>query len=301
VEMMGGTIGVESVFGGGSRFWFTASFDVPPSTPAPAVSSGEDGSHSPAERSLPAGRVRILVAEDNAINREVALAQLEKLGVRADAVVNGAEAVQAVRGGGYDLVLMDCEMPEMDGFEATRSIRQGLGSAIPIIAVTADAMPADRERCLKEGMNDYIAKPVDMGELKALLAKWLPAAEEDEASKNTFQPGALLARLMGDRRLAATVVNRFIEDVPAQLNTLRERLEQGDAEGTRRQAHTLKGAAATVAAEDLRSLGLAIESAARSGSLDECGRLVSAAAEEFERFRRAAGREGWAPHDQSGR
>lgn len=301
VEMMGGTIGAESAAGGGSRFWFTAMFEVP-QTDAPAVSSGQRRLRSPAVTGLPDRCLRILVAEDNAINREVALAQLEKLGARADAVVNGAEAVAAVRSGGYDLVLMDCEMPEMDGFEATRTIRHSLASSIPIIAVTADAMPADRERCLREGMNDYIAKPVDVSELKAALSKWLPTAGRGEtAAKSTFHAEALLGRLMGDRHLAATVVNRFIEDVPTQLNVLRERLERADAEGTRRQAHTLKGASATVAAEDLRDIALGIESAALAGKLGQCDGLMRAAAEEFERFTRAVVREGWAVHDQSGK
>ncbi len=303
VEMMGGTIGAESVEGDGSRFWFTAVFEVPAETRVPAVSTGQSGSFSSAEPRLEQRRCScILVAEDNAINRDVALAQLEKLGLRAEAVVNGAEAVAAVRRGGYDLVLMDCEMPGMDGYEATRTIRHSFGSRIPIIAVTADAMPADRERCLKEGMNDYIAKPVDVAELKTLLAKWLPSAEPGEvAAKSVFHADAMLRRLMGDRQLASTVVNRFIEDVPAQLDTLRERLEQADAEGTRRQAHTLKGAAATAAAGDLRDIALAIESAARAGKLGECGALVRAAAEEFERFMRAVAREGWTANDQSGK
>lgn len=302
VEMMGGTIGAESMERGGSRFWFTAVFDVPPQTRAPAVSNAPSRSPLSPAPILAARCSRILVAEDNAINRDVALAQLEKLGLLADAVVNGAEAVAAVRRGGYDLVLMDCEMPAMDGYEATRTIRDSLASNIPIIAVTADAMPADRERCLQEGMNDYIAKPVDVGELKALLAKWLPSAAPAKAlSNSTFRADALLQRLMGDRQLAWTVVNRFKQDVPAQLNTLRERLEQADAEGTRRQAHTLKGAAATAAAVDLRDIALAIESAAKAGHLGECGGLVRAAAEEFERFTRAVVREGWAANDQSGK
>ena len=105
------------------------------------------------------------MAEDNATNRKVALAQLRKLGYKASAVTNGAEAVEAVKHGGYDLVLMDCQMPVMDGFEATRSIRESMHPGIPIIAITADAMPADRDRCLSEGMNDYLAKPVELSRL----------------------------------------------------------------------------------------------------------------------------------------
>ena len=107
---------------------------------------------------------------------EVALAQLRKLGYQASAVTNGAEAVEAVQHGRYDLVLMDCQMPVMDGFEATRRIRGSVHPGIPIIAVTADAMPGDRDRCLSEGMNDYLAKPVELELLTDVLAKWLDAS-----------------------------------------------------------------------------------------------------------------------------
>jgi CheY-like chemotaxis protein len=109
------------------------------------------------------GNARILVAEDNAVNRAVALAQLRKLGFHVSLVTNGAEAIEAVDRDQYDLVLMDCEMPGMDGFEATRRIRLSAHPDIPIIAVTADAVSGDRERCLREGMNDYLAKPVALG------------------------------------------------------------------------------------------------------------------------------------------
>ena len=124
------------------------------------------------------------MAEDNPTNREVALAQLQKLGYNASAVTNGAEAVEAVERGGYDLVLMDCQMPVMDGFEATRRIRESIHPGIPIIAVTADAMPDDRDRCLSEGMNDYLAKPVDLAPLVDVLARWLPVRNAGDTAAN---------------------------------------------------------------------------------------------------------------------
>jgi len=172
VELMGGAIGVESVEGQGSTFWFTAVLK-------PATSSPKQPASKRVDRAMrgTTTKARILVADDNPVNRHVALAQLRKLGHQGTAVINGAEAVaailQAAGQGGYDLVLMDCEMPVMDGFEAHRRIR-AIHPGLPVIAVTADAMPADRERCLREGMNDYISKPVDLERLAEVLAKWLP-------------------------------------------------------------------------------------------------------------------------------
>ena len=119
---------------------------------------------------------RILVAEDNATNRLVALGQLKKLGYEAETACNGQEAVEAVETGRFDLVLMDCEMPVMDGFEATRRIRASSRPAFPIVALTANAMPADRDRCLRAGMSDFLAKPVELRQLADTIATWLEAA-----------------------------------------------------------------------------------------------------------------------------
>lgn len=165
VELMGGTIGMESRIGEGSTFWFTVSFETAASAP-PASGEGT------VIRSHPARAMRILVAEDNQINRLVVLSQLKKLGYPAKAVVDGVEAVKAIAGGEFDLVLMDCEMPVMDGFEATRRIRESRQPRIPIIAVTAHAMSGDRDRCIAAGMDDFISKPLDMQLLSQMLAKW---------------------------------------------------------------------------------------------------------------------------------
>ncbi|MHB8117737.1 MAG: response regulator [Methanothrix sp.] len=123
------------------------------------------------------------MAEDNPVNQKVALAMLKRLGCRTDVVANGREAVQALQTASYDLVLMDCQMPEMDGFEATRAVRQKesatSSTSIPIIAMTASAMQADREKCLLAGMSDFIAKPVQPGELAEILARWLAISRHD--------------------------------------------------------------------------------------------------------------------------
>jgi PAS domain S-box-containing protein len=293
VELMGGTIGVDSQVGHGSKFWFTAVFGAAACGQAPLATKRLEKRHrrSPTRQERHA---RVLVAEDNATNREVAIAQVRKLGFQVHAVTNGADAVEAVEGGNYGLVLMDCEMPVMDGFEATRWIRRSIHKNIPIIALTADAMPADRERCLRVGMNDYLAKPVDLGLLEEVLTRWLPPSGREQPPKEIFDAEALLGRMMGDRQLAGVALNRFLEDVPAQLHHLRERLKEADAPGIRLQAHTLKGAAATVSAEGLHAVALAMERAGSAGQLDRCGQMLPCVLEEFERFRDALEQAGWA-------
>ena len=128
---------------------------------------------------------RILVVEDNAVNRKVALRMLERLGVRADTAADGRQALAAIEEHAYDLVLMDCLMPEMDGYEATQALRireEGTGRRLPIVAMTANAMEGDRERCLAAGMDDYIPKPVRPETLRAVLERWLgPAAARAES------------------------------------------------------------------------------------------------------------------------
>ena len=293
VEMMGGTIGVDSRAGEGSAFWFTAAFELAPPGWQQSLSERTDARSGATRGKAPAGRkARILVAEDNATNRDVALAQLQRLGYEAGAAGNGAEAVEALKHGGYDLVLMDCEMPVMDGFEAARRMRS-IHPGIPIIAVTADAMPADRDRCLREGMNDYLAKPVDLERLADALARALPVCGDGEPARAVFDGEALLRRLMGDRQLAGAVLSGFLQDAPSRLNDLRVRLEEADAPSARLQAHALKGAAATVAAEGLREIALAMEQTATAGQLDRCGELLPRAVEEFERFNSTVGRIAW--------
>ena len=261
-------------------------------------------------------QARILLAEDNLTNQEVAVAMLKKLGYSADLVANGAAALEALRKADYDLVLMDCEMPEMDGYEATKRIRDLRGGTrhprIPIIAVTADAMTGDRDRCLQAGMNDYIAKPVELRILAVVLEKWLnPSASEvnlsagqspanTEAAFNqtvfsqaVFNQEDLLARLMGDRGLASKVVAGFLDDAPRQLRSLKKMLEEGDAVGARRQAHSLKGAAATMSAEGLRALCSEAQDAAAAMELSRALALVPRLQEQFELLRTTLMQSGW--------
>jgi CheY-like chemotaxis protein len=133
---------------------------------------------------MPSLQARVLVAEDNVVNQKVAVRMLEKLGCRVDVVANGLEAVTAVASVAYDCLFMDCQMPEMDGYEATAVIRQraeGSGPHLPIIAMTANVLQSDRERCLAAGMDDFISKPVQAPELLALLHKWVQSPSQISA------------------------------------------------------------------------------------------------------------------------
>jgi CheY-like chemotaxis protein/HPt (histidine-containing phosphotransfer) domain-containing protein len=242
--------------------------------------------------------VRILLAEDNPTNQQVALAILEKLGFGADTVADGREAVQALETVPYDIVLMDVQMPEMDGFEATRAIRSGktgvLDPKIPIIAMTAHAMKGDRERCLEAGMDDYISKPIAPQALAEALEKWVetpqgrsPAvsapggAAEPSAGPPVFDRQAFMARLMGDEDLAKDIIAGFLEDIPKRILALRGYLDQGDAGSAGSQAHAIKGAAANVGGMALSAVASEIEEAGKAGRREELAALVPEMERQF--------------------
>jgi len=245
-------------------------------------------------------RVRILVAEDNMTNQKVAVKILEKLGYRTDAVANGREALKALARVAYDLVLMDCQMPDMNGFEATRQIRNAGSDVVrhdvPIIALTANAFESDRDECARAGMNDYIAKPVDPHALADVIDKWISKAATEQAvdaegesmdDKEIFDADFLLNQLSGDKELAEEILGDFLEDIPKRIQALEQGLHQEDADLVFREAHTIKGACGNVGAGNLQQLARRIEQAGHSSDkgLKQAASLIPEFRRAFERAR----------------
>jgi len=233
------------------------------------------------------GSLRILLAEDNPTNQKVALGLLNKMGYRADAVADGQEVLTALALAPYDLVLMDIQMPEMDGLEAARRIRASdpavLDPKIPIIAMTAHALAKDREMCLKAGMEDYVSKPFDSQKLVEAIERVVGNASG--AARHRSQPRApatpteifdqsVLAELFGeDEQMIRSILKGFFEEVPPQLADMAGCLKRDDPGSLTRLGHALKGAAATVGATQLRDIAADIETACSAQDLDR-GRIL---------------------------
>jgi CheY-like chemotaxis protein/HPt (histidine-containing phosphotransfer) domain-containing protein len=322
--MMGGEIGVISEEGRGSEFWFTVRLGRSTQTEETQQEAGTLASLngvSEGEQPFSGSGARILLAEDNLTNREVALRILLNMGLHADAVGDGAEALQALATTAYDLVLMDVRMPVMDGFEATRQIRSlrsaALDHNVPVIAMTANAMQGDREKCLAAGMNDFVSKPVSKKALRCALAKWLrrsnpssvaaafiqlvasgtvgPAARTEELEPAVFDREAMLERMEGNEKLLGVIVETFLDDIPLQIQILKDLLAAGDARGSGRQAHTIKGAAASVSGERLRAVAAKMEAAADAGEMDSFAACVEELEMQFQRLKEAMTSKGSEP------
>ena len=251
---MQGKLRLESVEGKGSTFHFTARFTVGDPKAVPVEFPGI----RPAETS----KLKVLLADDNALNRELAEALLVEQGHKVVPVENGALALEAVKEQPFDLVLMDVQMPIMDGVTATRAIRDpnsgALDPSIPILAITAHALKGDRERFLEAGMNDYIAKPIRMDAFYAAIARAMQggadagkgATDGDAAgeSEGPFDRASALEMLGGRTDLLGRMDQIFIRDTPRELEQLKEYLARRDFENGRRMAHSIKGGARTVGA-----------------------------------------------------
>jgi two-component system, sensor histidine kinase and response regulator len=247
--------------------------DVQPNQSDGAIESGlliNDGLHRDENKV-------ILVAEDNVVNQKIATLLLEKLGLQAHVVINGLQAVQAVAERQYPVVLMDCHMPEMDGFEATRAIRRmeiTSGRHTPIIAVTALAMAGDRERCIEAGMDDYIAKPIDKERLKNKLAQWMKkefSFHNQKLAERFFETAPLLKThaepidlaelevFYGSQEEVEEVLRLFVSITDRNLPDLDMALAEHRATLAARMAHELKGSSASVGAKEMSLLCMQLE------------------------------------------
>ncbi len=238
--------------------------------------------------------LRILLAEDNAVNQAVAMRLLKKMGHEVEVAENGLQALAALEKQSFDLVIMDVQMPEMDGFEATAEIRRRereRGGHLPIVAMTAHAMKGDRERCLAAGMDAYITKPVQRRDLYEAIEKVMAdsAASRREASpkavqqspikkrEEPFDYAAALDRLEGDQRLLAELATLFLGGVPGQLAALRKAIDERDAKTVQEVAHSLKGEVGNFAAPSAFEAALRLETLGRENNfapMDEAYRVL---------------------------
>ena len=227
----------------------------------------------------------LLLVEDNRINQEVATGLLEDLSCYVQIASNGLEAIDLLKHGGFDLVLMDCQMPEMDGYEATQAIRRGLAGAkyanIPIVAMTANAMKGDREKCLEAGMNDYIAKPIDYKKLELALAKWLPqlsqsshelleikpeiSGMQNEQQQPVWDKQDALRRMGNKPKRLTMMIGIFLEESEGYLASLQQAFDSGDAQEVRAASHAIKGAAGNLGALRIYTISQQMELATMEG------------------------------------
>ncbi|MFN8651640.1 MAG: ATP-binding protein [Gemmatimonadales bacterium] len=272
VKLMQGEVAVESTVGSGSTFSFTARLPL---------AESEDAAAEPEPEQAPAisvGGWRVLVVDDNEVNRMVARAYLQRLGCEIEVVAGGVEAVERVRRGGLDLVFMDVQMPEVDGFEATRRIR-----ALPapagrtrVVAMTANAMQGDRERCLAAGMDDYVSKPIREPELVAALRRIDPAGPPSALAGTAPEPAifdasslkTLAAGTADGLTLVHRLVDLFTADAERQLGDMRAASARGDWALLGRRAHTLKGSSGTLGLAGLAAALGMVEVAVREADHD---------------------------------
>jgi PAS domain S-box-containing protein len=323
VNLMGGQIGCDSVPEKGSSFWFTARFEKPSRTAAlEGISLTTDPKAVNARQRLPTAvrhRKRVLIAEDNPFNQKVVLRQVREMGFGADAVANGIEVVEALNRISYDLVLMDCQMPEMDGYECSAEIRRREDHMkhVPIIAMTAHVMKEDRDKCLAAGMDDFLSKPVRVAHLESVLIRWLTGSAEtmamaieaaatalsDSAANrpNKDAPGSeppatessgppvdleILTELAGDNEeRLQELADRYVRQTSEQLLTLRDTIATGAAPDVKRIAHSAAGSSAMCGMKPMVALLRELERMGQTNQLAAAPHAHSEAEKEFARIK----------------
>ena len=302
VELLGGRIGVQSAVAQGSTFWFEVPIRLADAEPA--------GKERPAESTaapLPShdnlqGR-RVLLVEDNRVNQMFAGEVLRRAGVECRTAENGRQAIEAIPNEPFDLVLMDCQMPEMDGFEAVRRLREmeqsgRLAGHLPVIALTANAVQGDRERCMEAGMDTYISKPFAPQDLLQVMGHLLAAKERGPAGERPAEPqptpapstsappidgDAFLRRCMGDLDFAQKLLSEFEAMLADRVDQIARHAKEGNATAATESAHGLKSVAGTIAAQPLSTLAAEIEAAGKADDLSAVALLVDRLCGEAQR------------------
>jgi two-component system, sensor histidine kinase len=282
IELLDGTIGVNSLIGTGSTFWFELPFD---SRDAEAAAKHE----LPEKFSFPGAK--ILLGEDHPVNQMVAISALEDMGLEVGVASDGLEVLAALRTKNYDLVLLDCQMPKMDGYETTAAIRQLESNSsrhIPIVAMTANAMAGDREHCLAMGMDDYISKPFEERDLARVLAKWLindanEADVEDGVAEAapSIDAAALLARYK--KKQVKQLLQAFLDDSESRMPKMKTAIEENDLAVVNKDAHAIKGACSMLFMSRLGLICVDLQEAALEGNQGQARVLFASLTSQYER------------------
>jgi CheY-like chemotaxis protein len=305
---MKGEIGVESEEGEGTTFWFTVNFEIG------SADQLEEVAETVRDEGAGLFDASVLVAEDNLTNQIVARGILEQFGCRVTMVENGREAVKMVAEKHFDLVLMDCQMPIMDGYEATRRIRarerENGRSAMVIVALTAHAMKGDREHCLSVGMDDYLSKPFSEEQLGDLLRRWLVPAKKEESGRGDaptpgsgsdnpgeeadFDEGVLDNYRQIQRPDQPDIIKRlvtiYLKSSPTLLAEIDSALQASEHERLWHAAHSLKSSSANLGAVKLARLCEELELQGRAGRLEQAAELADSIRQEYERTEAWLGR-----------
>lgn len=309
VDLMDGKINVESRgHGCGARFWIEIEFPLAQLQETEELAEKEECDSRKEKLSERLKGKRILLVEDNLINRQVALENIKKLGCSVESAENGMEALEKIKGGEFDGIFMDCQMPLMDGYETTKKIREFEGSKkhTPILAMTAHAMKTDKTKCLAAGMDDYLSKPATADKIKRALVKWVcreggsvAGASEHGGTESFSSPIDSMKELsafdisigleiMGGKvEILKKIVQAYVGVAPGHIEAIEKAFGAEDFAKTNMEAHTFKGASSSIGAERLRHIAQAIEAAARDGQAEILEKLIKQLAPEYQGFKKA--------------